>query len=354
MYQDKNLSYDNIQNYDFYLPSELIAQYPAKNRDESRLLIYNRNNTLIKHDRFYNILDHLPPEALIVFNDTKVIPAKIDAIKLESNKRYELLIHKKTTDNKYFILTKNMRSLKDNDTLLIGKNPSMLLKIQREEDKIAIIFDDPRKLFLILDKYGKPPLPPYIKRNNNSFTQLDKIRYQTVYAKNSGSVAAPTAGLHFTSEILDKVEKSSMDIAHLTLNISLATFNPVRTENIHEHKMDGEWVILDSENAEKIERARKNHIPIIAVGTTTLKSLEGIYRKKKKICPFNNEIDLFIKPPFDFHITDHLITNFHLPKSTLFMLVSAYAGLSEVRECYKTAIENKYRFFSYGDAMLFL
>lgn len=347
--------YNHISNYDFKLPAELIAQVPSSRRDQSKLMVYQRNTGIICHSEFKDLFEFLPEPVLIVFNDTRVIPAKIEGIMPGKNKKIEMLMLNKISDNEYFILTKRIDSFRDNDEIMIGKEPSMTIRIKRHENRLSVFFDDPDKFWLILSKYGKPPLPPYIRRTDDRHLHEDRERYQTLYAKNEGSVAAPTAGLHFSDEMLKHIKKSeSIDTAFVTLDISLATFRPVRTDNINMHKMEGERVTLDSLNAEKISKAKEREIPVVAVGTTTLKSLEGIYRIRGDITSFNGLIDLFIKPPFEFNIVDHLITNFHLPRSTLLMLVSAFAGIKEVQECYKIAIKNKYRFFSYGDAMLFL
>lgn len=345
----------HIDNYNFALPPELIAQFPENTRDESRLFVYNRHTDQSKHIKFKNILDLFPDRSLLVFNDTKVIPAKIEGIRLSTNKKYDLFFYKKVSNNEYDVLAKGIRSFTDNDKIKIGENPSIILTVKNKKDKLCVSFDSIDLLSKVLVKYGQPPLPPYIKRNGSINTEYDRIRYQTIYAKTEGSVAAPTAGLHFSEELLDKINRSkNIQTASITLNIGLATFNPVRVENIDDHKMDGEEVRLSADNSKKINDAINQGIPVIAVGTTTLKSLEGIYDKLRMIKPFKGHLDLFIRPPFKFNIVDHLITNFHLPRSTLFMLISAFTGIDKAKECYRIAIKKKYRFFSYGDAMFII
>lgn len=347
-------SLSSIESYNFHLPPELIAQEPAERRDKSRLLVYNRKNDSISHDRFYKLFNYLPEKVLMIFNDTKVIPARMQGIKLRTGKICDLLFYRKLPGNRYYVLAKKLRSYRDMDEILIGENPSMILRVKNDNTRLIVSYDDEKLLWEILSRYGKPPLPPYIRRETGQDSGDDRIRYQTLYARNEGSVAAPTAGLHF-SDIMLKYIQNSPDIktAFVTLDISLATFKPVRVENIHQHSMEGEKVSLNSENAEMILEAKASGIPIVAVGTTTLKSIEGIYSREGEIKPFSGEIDLFIRPPFRFRVADMLITNFHLPKSTLFMLVSAFSGLENVHRCYQEAISRRYRFFSYGDAMLF-
>ncbi len=361
--QDKNHSsknelYNLLSTFDFHLPADLIAQHPSDKRDESRLMVYDRKPGKIHHDVFRNIFKYLPERLLMVFNDTKVIPASIEGVKVRTGRVFDLLFYKKITENQYYALAKKMKTFLDTDEIIIGREPSIILKVRNLGDRLLLSFDDAKLFWNILERYGRPPLPPYIKRrkqNKESDIKKDKERYQTVYARHSGSVAAPTAGLHFSEEMMRRIaESDKIETAFVTLDISLATFSPVRSDNISHHKMDSETVTLDDENADRIKRAKKDNIPVVAVGTTTLKSLEGIYDKVKDIQAFSGGIDLFIRPPFTFSIADHLITNFHLPKSTLLMLVSAFAGLESVKECYKEAIDRKYRFFSYGDAMLFL
>lgn len=332
-----------MKKSDFYfeLDNKYIAQNPNDKRDESKLLYVNKENGLIKDLLFKDIIDYLNPNDVLVLNDTLVLPIRIYAFKNTGAKLEVLLLQKKKSNN-YRALIKPAKKVKINDIIFV--NDILQIKI------VDILEDGVREVELIyegileeiLDKVGNYPLPPYIKEKLK-----DKSRYQTVYAKNSGSSAAPTAGFHFTNDLLDKIIKKGVKIAYLTLHVGLGTFRPVKTENILDHKMHIEHYELDEKNAEIINNSNK----IIAVGTTSVRTLESIYKKHGKIKADSSSTDIFIYPSYKFNVVDSIITNFHLPESTLIMLVSAFYERKKVLELYKHAIDNDYRFFSFGDSM---
>ncbi len=327
-------------DFDYELPKELIAQFPLKNRTSCKMEVINKKNKTIEHKHFYNILDYLKKGDTLVLNDTKVIPARI-LCKRNTGANVEIFLLKPLQNSNWSCLIKNSRRLKENEILNVSDN--LQIKIINKTEVELIYKGD---IYLILEKTGKTPLPPYITREANAD---DKEDYQTVFAKNIGSVAAPTAGLHFDKETLKKIKEKGVNIAYITLNVGLGTFLPVKTEDIKEHIMHKESYEINKKNADIINNTKGS---IIAVGTTVVRTLEATYQKYNKIIPCKEETDIFIYPPYEFKVTDKLITNFHLPKSTLIMLVSALAGKDFVFQAYKEAIAQKYRFFSYGDCML--
>lgn len=340
-------------DFDYNLPKELIAQEPIKPRDKSRLLLVNKQKKVITHSQFDNLVDYLNKGDLLVVNNSKVFPARIIARK-ETGSKLEFFLLKKIDKNIWQCLikgkTKNLKKIKLSNKL-IGEI------IEKNQDNTYLIsFNlDNKKLAVELGKISQVPLPPYIKKGLAD--KSDKNNYQTVYAdlKQAKSVAAPTAGLHFTKKLLAKLEKKGVIIAKITLHVGLGTFSPVKTEKIIDHKMHQETVIINKDELKKILRAKKEKKRIIAVGTTVCRSLESLalnLNKIKKNQDWQIETNIFIYPGFKFKMTDALITNFHLPKSTLLMLVSALAEKNLIKEAYQIAIEKKYRFFSYGDAML--
>lgn len=334
-------------DFDYYLPEELIAQTPLEKRDESRLLVLDKQNGNIYHKKFYNIIDYLNPGDTLILNDTKVIPARIIGIKEETNAVIELLLLKNTDSNYWESLAKPAKRVKIGTIISFGDGLLKAKCIKVLEDGIRmfeLIYDG--ILYEILDKLGTMPLPPYIHEKLD-----DQSRYQTVYAKNIGSAAAPTAGLHFTNDLLEKIKAKGVNIAYVTLHVGLGTFRPVNVSDVTKHKMHSEYYELNKENADLINETKNKGGKIVVVGTTTVRVLETVMSKYGELKPCSGFTDIFIYPGYKYKIVDNLITNFHLPKSTLIMLVSALAGKDKIMEAYNKAVQEKYRFFSFGDAM---
>lgn len=332
-------------NYD--LPEELIAQSPLEDRTNSRLMVLDKIDGSITHKHFYDIVDYLNAGDCIVINDTKVLPARLYGTKKDSNALIEFLLLKRVDDKKWETLVKPGKKAKENaeiifkEGLLEGKITDVLETGNRIiEFKYKGIFEE------ILDELGEMPLPPYIHEKLE-----DKNRYQTVYAKHVGSSAAPTAGLHFTNDIIEKLQNKGVNIARLTLHVGLGTFRPVKTEYILEHTMHSEYYELSEEEANKINDAKRAGKRVIAVGTTSTRTLETISDENGLVKASSGWTDIFIYPGYKFRLIDGLITNFHLPESTLIMLVSTLAGKENTMKAYEEAVEQKYRFFSFGDAM---
>lgn len=341
----------NLEEFNFELPKNLIAQTPLENRTSSRLLVMNRSTGEIQHkEEFSNILDLINKGDCIVLNDTKVIPARIFGKRKHTGANIELLLLKRLDNTHWETLVKPAKRVKLGDIIYFGDFENCILECQVKE-----ILDDGGRIveFMfdgifeeILDKLGEMPLPPYITEKLE-----DKKRYQTVYAKNDGSSAAPTAGLHFTEELLELLEKKGVNIARLTLHVGLGTFRPVKVSNILEHKMHSEYFSIDEGNANIINEAKKNGGKIITVGTTSTRTLETIADEFGNVTAKSGYTDIFIYPSYKFKIVDSMITNFHLPESTLIMLISAFSNKEYVMKAYYEAIEKEYRFFSFGDAM---
>lgn len=324
-----------LHDFNYSLPKELIAQAPAEPRSSSRLMVLNGSK--IEHKKFYELIDYLREGDVLVLNDSKVIPARIAGRK-KTGGRVELLLASELGEKKWKCLVKGkVRS--GSEILFEGDLRGMITNAA--EGKFEIEFNNSADG--ILEKYGEPPTPPYIKQ------KIDKERYQTVYAKNPGSIAAPTAGLHFTKELLKEIESKGARIAYVTLHVGLGTFAPVRVENIVQHRVEAEYFEIDEKNAEIINEGER----IVAAGTTTLKALESAANNEGRISAASGWSDLFIFPPYKFRSNaSALVTNFHLPKSTLLMLVCAYSGRKKILKAYELAIKEKYRFYSFGDAML--
>lgn len=343
----------NISEFDYILPEELIAQMPADKRENSKMLVLDKSNKTIEHKHFFDIVDYIDDNSILVLNNTKVIPARLYGHK-DTGAKIEVLLLESKNGNSWSCLIKPSKRIKPDNIITISEELKVR-PIERLEDDgewlVELIYNG--DLFDILHRVGNIPLPPYIERKLQSeeLKQFDMGRYQTVYAKDEGSVAAPTAGLHFTQEILDKLKSKGVEIAYITLNVGLGTFRPVKCENILDHKMHSETFEITQDAADKINKAKSEGKKIIAVGTTTVRTLETAYKKYGCIKACNDHSELFIYPPYEFKVIDNLITNFHLPKSTLLMLVSALAGKEFIFRAYKEAINNKYRFFSYGDCM---
>lgn len=335
---------------DFYydLPQELIAQDPLGDRSASRLLILNKNTGEIKHKGFRDILHYIHPNDCLVINNTKVIPARLLGNKEGTNAGIEVLLLKRKEKDVWETLVKPGKKARPGTKILFGEGllTGEVLEIVEEGNRL-IRFSYTGIFEEILDKLGQMPLPPYITHELQ-----DKNRYQTVYAKQEGSAAAPTAGLHFTEELLEQIRRKGVSIASITLHVGLGTFRPVKVDNILEHHMHSEYYSIDEEAAKLIQETRKKGGKIIAVGTTSCRTLEAAADENGFIHAESGWTDIFIYPGYQFKVVDSLITNFHLPESTLLMLVSALAGREPILNAYHTAVEQKYRFFSFGDAML--
>ena len=345
-----------LSEYHYNLPEELIAQMPADKRENSKMMVLNRKDRTIFHKHFYDITDLLDENTLLVMNNTKVLPARLIGYK-DTGAKIEVFLLKQAEQGLrlWDVLIKPSKRVKPDTIIKISDELSVKALKRLEENGewlVELIFDG-NNVLDVLHRNGQIPLPPYIERKiqNDDLRKLDFERYQTVYAKDEGSVAAPTAGLHFTNEILRKLQDKGVELAYVTLNVGLGTFRPVQCENVENHKMHSETFEISEKAAEQINKAQKEGKQIVAVGTTTVRTLETAYQKYGCIKACHDHSELFIYPPYEFKVIDKLITNFHLPKSTLLMLVSALAGKDFIFEAYQKAIENKYRFFSYGDCM---
>ncbi len=336
----------NKKDFDFYLPEELIAQTPLLDRSSSKLLAMDRNTGKIEHKHFFDIVDMINEGDCLVINDTKVIPARLIGAKPTGGK-VEVLLLKRLTDKKYETIVYPGKNAKIGNEIIFGDGilKCKVIDIVTEGNRV-VEFEFDGIFEEILDKLGEMPLPPYITEKLE-----EKDRYQTVYAKNNGSSAAPTAGLHFTPEILEKLENKGVHIAHITLHVGLGTFRPVKADNILEHVMHSEIYNVSQEACDIINNTKKQGGRVISVGTTSTRTLESVADENGFLVPQSGETDIFIYPPYEFKVVDALLTNFHLPESTLIMLVSSLAGRKNVLNAYAKAVENKYRFFSFGDAM---
>lgn len=347
-----------LSEYDYDLPEELIAQMPADKRENSKMMVLNRKDRTISHKHFYDIVDLIEPNTLLVMNNTKVLPARLIGHK-DTGAKIEVFLLKSVENSEngclWAVLIKPSKRVKPDTVIKISDELSVkaLKRLEENGEWLVELIYEGENVLDVLHRNGQIPLPPYIERKipNEDLKKLDFERYQTVYAKDEGSVAAPTAGLHFTKEILEKLQDKGVELAYVTLNVGLGTFRPVQCENVLEHKMHSETFEISEKASEQINRAKREGRKIVAVGTTTVRTLETAYQKFGCIKPCHDHSELFIYPPFEFKVIDNLITNFHLPKSTLLMLVSALAGKDFIFEAYKEAIENNYRFFSYGDCM---
>lgn len=334
-------------DFDYKLDESLIAQTPVKQRDTSRLMLVDKEIGFYKHESFKNIINYLNKGDVLVLNNTRVIPARIIGIKEITGAVIELLILKEE-NNTFECLVKPARRIKKGDIISFGEG-KLKAECLEEKDEGIKIFNFVYKgiLLEILEELGTMPLPPYIHEKLE-----DKERYQTVYSKVNGSSAAPTAGLHFTNKLLKQIEDKGIEILYVTLHVGLGTFRPVKVDNIKEHKMHSEYYEISKEVADKLNKAKQEKRRIISVGTTTTRVLETVMHKYNEFKPSSGNTDIFIYPGFKFKAIDCLITNFHLPKSTLMMLVSALAGKDNIMNAYKEAVDNKYRFFSFGDSMM--
>lgn len=339
----------NVELYDFDLPEQLIAQTPLPDRSASRLLTLNKVSGEISHEVFSSVIDYLQPGDTLVLNDTKVIPARLFGVKEDTGAKAEVLLLKNLSGDRWEALVKPGKKLRKGNVIVFGEG--RLRAIVEEEGEMGartLNFEYEGIFNEILDALGQMPLPPYIKEKLE-----DKDRYQTVYARHEGSAAAPTAGLHFTEELLEQIKRKGVDIAFITLHVGLGTFRPMSVENVEDHVMHEEYYILPAETAELLNRTRERGGRIIPVGTTSCRTLETVGNRcgGGPLTETSGWTGIFIYPGYEFKVVDGLITNFHLPKSTLVMLVSALAGRERIMAAYQEAIEREYRFFSFGDAM---
>lgn len=334
------------EDFDYNLPEELIAQHPADKRDFSRLMVVDRKTGKREDKHFYDIIDYLNEGDLLVMNDTRVIPARLFGHREGKEEEIEVFLLENIEDDKWEVLVKPGKKMKIGTKCIFSDELSLEVIDIKEDGNRIVEFSYEGIFQEILDRLGNMPLPPYIKEKLK-----DKERYQTVYSKNPGSVAAPTAGLHFTKELLKKIEEKGVKLAYITLNVGLGTFRPVKVDDVKNHKMHSEFYQISKETADLINETKKNNKRIISTGTTTTRTLESVYKKNGKIKEDSGWTDIFIYPGFEFNVIDCQITNFHLPKSTLIMLVSALASKEIILDAYKDAVDKKYRFFSFGDAM---
>lgn len=339
-----------VSDFNYNLPQELIAQVPIKNRDESRLMVLDKKNKTIEHKIFKDIINYLKPGDCLVRNNTKVIPARLYGIKEETGINVEFLLLNRIEGDYWEVMVRPGRRLKEGTKVIFGNGilQAEILEIMNGGNR-KVKFTYEGIFNEILDKIGFMPLPPYIHEKLK-----EKDRYQTVYAKYEGSAAAPTAGLHFTNELLEEIRQKGIDIANVTLHVGIGTFRPVKEENVEEHAMHTEHFYIKQEDVEKINKAKKEGHRIIAVGTTSCRVLESIADENGYVKPIEADTGIFIYPGYKFKCIDGLITNFHLPESTLIMLVSALAGKDYIMHAYEEAVKEKYRFFSFGDAMAIL
>ena len=333
--------------FDYYLPDDLIAQVPLKDRDSSKLMVLDRENGEIKHEVFHNIINYLNKGDILVLNDTKVMPARLFGVKELTGAAIELLLLKNIEQDKWECLVKPAKRVKVGTVISFGGGILKARCVEEVLDGIRYFeFCYDGIFYEILDKLGTMPLPPYIKEKLE-----DKDRYQTVYAKNIGSAAAPTAGLHFTKDLMKEIENKGIKICYVTLHVGLGTFRPVNVSDVTNHKMHSEFYSLSQETANILNNAKNNNQRIISVGTTTTRTLETIMSQYNEFRACSGWTDIFIYPGYKFKAIDGLITNFHLPKSTLLMLVSAFSKKEIILKAYEVAVSNNYRFFSFGDAM---
>lgn len=336
-----------LEEFNYNLPEELIAQTPLKNRAESKLMVLNKETGEIEHRHFYEIIDYLNEGDVLVINDTKVIPSRIYGNKIDTNAKIEVLLLKELENDIWETLVRPAKRVKIGTKISFGEGKIIAECIESADEGLRKFKMHYEGIFLeILDEIGNMPLPPYIHESLE-----DQNRYQTVYAKYAGSAAAPTAGLHFTKELLETIKAKKVEILNVTLHVGLGTFRPVNTENVEEHHMHSEAYQITEDVAKRLNLAKEENRRIIAVGTTSTRTLEANYTKYGKFTPTKEDTAIFLYPPYRIKAIDGLITNFHLPKSTLIMLVSCLTTKEHILNAYKVAIENKYRFFSFGDAM---
>ncbi|AQS55215.1 tRNA preQ1(34) S-adenosylmethionine ribosyltransferase-isomerase QueA [Novibacillus thermophilus] len=341
----------DVSQFDFDLPERLIAQTPLAERSESRLLVLRREDGSIRHRRFQDIVEFLQPGDVLVLNDSKVIPARLIGSKADTGAKIELLLLKQLQGDRWETLVKPAKRIKAGTKVVFGQGELVAVAEEEGEAPGGRIFrlEYDGVLMELLNRLGQMPLPPYIKKQLD-----DPDRYQTVYARHPGSAAAPTAGLHFTPELLNRIEQRGVNIAAITLHVGLGTFRPVTADRVEDHRMHAEYYDVSREAAEAVNKAKANGRRVVAVGTTSCRTLESIADDEGTVYARSGWTDIFIYPGYTFRAVDALITNFHLPKSTLVMLVSAFAGRELTMKSYREAVREEYRFFSFGDAMLII
>lgn len=338
-----------MKTSDFFyeLPQNLIAQTPVEPRDSSRLMVLNKDTGEVEHKIFHDLIDYLNPNDCLILNDTRVIPARIFGVKKETGAVVEFLLLKQCGNDTWECLCKPGKRAKLDTEFVFGDGLAECKVVDITEDgNRKIKFVTKENIYTTLDKIGQMPLPPYITEKLDN-----QERYQTVYSSHLGSAAAPTAGLHFTKEMLEKIKNKGIKIGYVTLHVGLGTFRPVKVDDVTKHKMHSEHYIMPQETADLINETKKNGGRVISVGTTSTRTLESVATKNGKICADEDDTSIFIYPGYEFKCIDALVTNFHLPESTLIMLISAFAGYDNVMNAYKIAVNEKYRFFSFGDAM---
>jgi S-adenosylmethionine:tRNA ribosyltransferase-isomerase len=353
-------------DFDFHLPPELIAQHPAPRRDESRLLVLHRRPPRFEHRRFPDLLEFLHPGDVLVLNDSRVIPARLRGVNARTGGRFDLLLLEENARNDWWVLLRPGKRARLG-TIIQIQNPKTKARVltavvreKNDEGHVRLGFESATDIKTLLDEIGQVPLPPYIERTESDDAREDRERYQTVFARVAGSVAAPTAGLHFTPELLEAIRARGVEVCFVTLHVGAGTFAPVKSESVEKHKMHQEWFEISETAARRVNHARQTGRRVVAVGTTTVRALETVAARTGTVQKTIEKTGLFIYPPFSFRVVDALLTNFHLPRSTLLMLVSAFAAPGEangreiILSAYAEAIRRRYRFFSYGDAMLIL
>jgi len=347
-----------LSNFNFELPKELLAEYPAEHRDESKLMVVHRDTGKIEHKMFKDLIDYFDEGDVMVLNNTKVFPARLFGNKEKTGARIEVFLLRELNQEQrlWDVLVDPARKIRIGNKLYFGEDESLVAEVIDNTTSrgrtLRFLYDGPYSDFRRkLRELGETPLPKYIKR---SVEPEDEERYQTIYAKHEGAVAAPTAGLHFSKHLLKRLEIKGIDFAEVTLHVGLGTFNPVEVEDLSKHKMDSEELVIDEKATEIVNRAKANKQRICAVGTTVMRGLESAVSSAQTLNTFDGWTNKFIFPPYDFSIANCMVTNFHLPKSTLLMMVSAFAGHDLTKKVYKQAILEGYRFYSYGDAMLIL
>lgn len=342
-----------MKTSDFYydLPQELIAQTPIEPRDQSRLMVVDKNTGEVTHKIFKDLIDYLNPNDCLILNDTRVIPARIYGVKKETGAVVEFLLLKQSENNVWECLCKPGKRAKIGTEFVFGEGlvECEVVDITDDGNRKIQFRCDSKEIYTILDKIGKMPLPPYITEELKNGE-----RYQTVYSRELGSAAAPTAGLHFTNELLERIEQKGIKIGYVTLHVGLGTFRPVKVDDVTKHKMHTEHYHISKQTADLINKTKANGGRVISVGTTSTRTLESVATKNGCICEDEDDTSIFIYPGYEFKCIDGLVTNFHLPESTLIMLISAFAGYDNVMNAYKIAVDERYRFFSFGDACLFI
>jgi S-adenosylmethionine:tRNA ribosyltransferase-isomerase len=341
-----------VSLFDYHLPEELIAQYPLSERDSSRLMVLDRRARSIQHTTFPQLTEFLSPGDVVVLNNTKVIPARLIGRKEGTSGKFEVLLLSPKAEGLWEALVKRSSRVKPGTKLIFGDGRLLAEVLDKTESQSRLIrFEHNGDLRELLDEFGQPPLPPYIKR---AAEDSDRSRYQTIYAKRNGAVAAPTAGLHFTEAVFARIKAKDIKMLELTLHVGLGTFQPVRTEDVEKHHLHAEVFEITREAAQQINETKMSGGKVMAVGTTSVRAIESSVDTNGRVLPRSGSTEIFIYPGYKFRVVDALVTNFHLPRSTLLMLVSAFAGREFIMEAYDEAVKRKYRFYSYGDSMLIL